>query len=120
MNRLKRHIACLLCGILIIPIAYQSVHKIWHHAHGYEYRVKPCHGHESGTASGTELWAGTQSYISCPVCEYKFSVNDLPKVYLFVTEITPLTSIETAREIRLFYQQYAFVRSPRAPPASVS
>ena len=120
MIRLKKHIAFLLFGIFIFPIVFQSVHIVWHHSHVY----KCAHNHGLQAASKTDFHSNgenvSEKQTTCPICEYQFSINELPNIATFnaVIPVFPYSYNEVATQQQ--YRQAFSDKTPRAPPVFVS
>lgn len=114
----RKNIAILLAAILVFPIGFQSFHVLSHHSGKHqEY-----HEHD---ARGTRLPAQemmlivmykVQDHEHCPVCEFQFSVNDLPKVSVFRVLAPRISRLYTEKATRQANNQDFPVKSPRAPP----
>jgi hypothetical protein len=52
----------------------------------------------------------------CPICEYHFPLNVVPEVSLYQCKNTFIESSITELQIRLPFQQFVSIKSPRAPP----
>jgi hypothetical protein len=118
--RLHKNIAVLLLGIFIFPITFQSFHIVWHQSHGYRSNLKWYHAEITKRPSQTDLKTAQQKDQPCSICEYQFSINDLPELTIF-RSITPvIESSLNELEIQLPFQQTFSIKSPRAPPAIYS
>jgi len=109
----------MLFGIFFFPILFQSIHIVWHHSHDYKCEHQLCHTESSDKDSNNNSVNISQHEKICPICEYQFSINDLPRV-LFSKAIVPLY-ICTLFEINKQQQnkQIFTDKSPRAPPIIV-
>ena len=115
MNSFKQHIALVLLVIFTFPIAYQPYHMVMHHSADTECHHHCCHA-EPARTSGILLEPYSAEDENCPICDYHFPVNDLPKLSLFSTvERLLLTSISDS-EIEQIRQQIISTKSPRGPP----
>ena len=116
MIRLNKNIAILLLGIFIFPITFQSFHIVWHHSHGYQDNHKLYHVEVTEKPSQADIRTASQKDKHCPICEYKFLINDLPKVPIF-RSITPVIECSLNElEIQLPFQQLFLIKAPRSPP----
>ena len=120
MIRLRKHIAFLLFGIFFIPNVFQSVHIVWHHSHGYKCE----HNHCFQTITKTDFHSNGENVSekekTCPICEYQFSINDLPKISFFSPVIPAIVSIYNEITTQQQYKQVFSDKTPRAPPVDIS
>lgn len=120
MINLRKHIVFLLFGIFFFPIVFQSVHIIWHHSHGYKCE----HNHYSQTITSKDLHQNSKNVSEkekvCLICEYHFSINDLPNISFF-NAVIPVCECTYNKVVA--HQQYKQVfsdKTPRAPPILIS
>lgn len=120
MIKLRKHIAFILFGIFFFPILFQSVHIVWHHSNGY----KSEHNHCFQPITNKGLYSNGENLSekekTCPICEYQFSINDLPKISLFKADIPVLAFIYIEATTKQQYKQVFSDKTPRAPPIFVS
>lgn len=120
MIKLRKHIALLLFGIFFFPILFQLFHIVWHHSHGYKCEHTLC----SQTITNTDFYSTgdniSENEKTCPICEYQFSINDLPKISFFnaVIPVFACTYNEVATQQQ--YKQVFSDKTPRAPPVLIS
>jgi hypothetical protein len=118
--RLRKHIALLLFGIFFFPIIYQTVHIVWHHSHGYTCEHNQCFQ----TITNKDLHLNgeniSQKENTCPICEYQFSINDLPKISFFNAVIPEFSCVFNEIATQKQYKQVFTDKSPRAPPVLTS
>ena len=123
MPGFKRHIVILLVGIFIFPLAYQPWHVVWHHSqelcsqHGCCQLNAEHSAKEAVGCDGPVLNPTPEKEEPCPICDYHFPVNILPKFFYYPTNNLVAESAVTDLKIRLPFQQVTSVKSPRAPPA---
>lgn len=120
MISLRKHIAISLFGIFFYSIIFQSIHIVWHHSHGYKsecqlidketYDIDPC----------TFPKKIAQWEKKCPICEYKFSINDLPELSSFRSIIPGFTCSFKEIATQQHYKRVFLEKSPRAPPVLIS
>ena len=118
MIKLRKHIALLLFGILFFPILFQSLHIVWHHSHGYKCKPTLCSQTITTTDSHSNNKYVAEEENTCPICEYQFSTNDLPKISFFNPEIPAIACnyIKIANQQQ--YKQFFSDKTPRAPPVN--
>nr|WP_321357304.1 hypothetical protein [uncultured Draconibacterium sp.] len=117
MKSLKIHIAFLLLGIFVFPIAYQPYHIVRHHSEKTDCHHPSCHL-KYEKPDGLVLDINTDGYESCPICDYHFPVNDLPRP-LFYTPVIPIVQNSLVEiEIKRACKQVISSKTPRAPPAN--
>ncbi len=117
MLKFKRHIVIILLGLFVFPIVFQSLHIVWHHSHDYKCNHILCHIQQTGQNIQAEINTASQKDNHCPICEYQFSINDLPKIFLFSTNTLLIDSFLKKLELQFYFQQLITIKSPRAPPA---
>lgn len=120
MIKLRKHIALLLFGIFFFPILFQSFHIVWHHSHGYKCEHNLCSQTITNTCFHSNDKNVSEKEKTCPICEYQFSINDLPKISFFnaVIPVFACTYNEVATQQQ--YKQVFSDKTPRAPPVLIS
>ena len=106
MYKGEKHIAISFLLVFLLPILYQPVHILEHHSQ----RSDCClgNGYEDGVA--------VQKDNHCYICEYEFTVTnlpvefDIPFIEAFVRELIP------AKIKDIFSFELILHTSPRAPP----
>ena len=116
MIRLNKNIAIFLLGIFIFPITFQAFHIIWHHSHDYHGHHKLYQVEVTKKPFQTDIRAASQKKKHCPICNYEFSINDLPKVFIFRSINLVIESSLNKLELQLPFQQAISIKVPRAPP----
>nr|WP_319267722.1 hypothetical protein [uncultured Draconibacterium sp.] len=115
MSRIKVHIALVLLGIFIFPIAYQPYHIVRHHSIKADCHHHCCHLQDE-EPDGVIFDISTDGYENCPICDYHFPVNDLPR-HLFFSPVIPLSQSSLVEiEIKRACKQVISSKTPRAPP----
>lgn len=120
MIRLRKIIASFLFVIFFFPITFQSIHIVWHHSHGYKCDHHLCHQKISDKDFHTDGENISEAEKACLLCEYQFSINDLPGISVFSLVIPVFTCIYSENAKEQQYKQVFSDKTPRAPPASVS
>jgi hypothetical protein len=118
--RFKKHIAYLLFGIFFFPILFQSVHIVWHKSKANKNEHHCCHSEACDKDSSEKTENISQKEDVCQICEFHFSLNDLPTISIFSSVIPAFTcslNVETSRQ---YYRQDLIKKSPRAPPIFIS
>jgi len=119
--KLRKHIAFLLFGIFLFPIIFQTIHIVEHHSHAH----KSDHNHSLKTVTNSYSHSEGENLFQkekiCPICEYQFSINDLPSITLFnaaapVLLLSAYNAVATEQHYRHVFSE----KTPRAPPVSVS
>nr|WP_319512471.1 hypothetical protein [uncultured Draconibacterium sp.] len=72
---------------------------------------------EHNEPDGVLIHTSTDVYESCPICDYHFPVNELPRLLFFKpgTQIVQHSLPET--KIKQACKQVVSTKTPRAPPA---
>ena len=106
----------MLFGIFFFPITFQQVHIVWHHAHGYKggHRDFSVELHDKGANKNTENISKKEKL--CPIGEYQFSINDLPKLSFFSSKIPAIACIYNDIAALQQYKEVFSAKPPRAPP----
>lgn len=119
MADLKKHIAVLLFGIFIFPLAFQPLHVLMHHTQV----AHDCHSccetkldkKESVKLAIIETASAEEE--ACAICDYHFPLNIIAKNVI-------CHNIKVVVECKLFrlnkqlpFLQVISVKSPRGPPA---
>lgn len=123
MQGLKRHIVILLVVIFIFPLAYQPWHVLQHYSQKSNCHHDCCHlnmGHSGGKVAysyGEDINAASEKEEPCPICNYHFPINVLPTIFHYQSNNTVAENAISDLKVRLPFQQFTSVKSPRAPPA---
>lgn len=112
----KKYIVLFLLGIFLFPILFQSIHIVYHHKHE--------HGFENQTInksfSENDVCLTTTDALlhqnECIICDYQFSINDLPDTAVFRTISSKIISLLDEKIINPYYHQNFSKKTPRAPP----
>ena len=120
MIRLRKYIAFLLFGIFFFSITFQSIHIVWHHSHGYKCEHHLCHSELSDKDSQRKSESISEEEKNCPICEYQFSINDLPKTSFFGSVTPVFTKINNELAAHQQYNKVFLEKTPRAPPVFIS
>jgi len=116
MTQERKHIAILLYWIFIFPIVFQSFHIVVHHSHTDLHNHELCNHHLPKQSISYDYVIESQHDQSCPICDYQFSINDLPNI-LFLASVVPLKKgILNELEVHFPFQTLFSHKSPRAPP----
>jgi len=106
--------------IFIFPIVFQAIHIVWHHTHGYAKPHNVCHSFAPVKTAQSGASIEIQHDELCALCEYKISVNEVPKANAY-RSIEPVSHQLSERlEIQLRFFPFYSAKSPRAPPASIA
>lgn len=109
MYKGEKYIAISFLLVFLLPIIYQPVHTIGHHSYKHNCSITSSPGAEQG-------YPVFQKNEHCYICEYEFTVTDLPDefnipfVEIFLNELTP------AKVQDIFSFDVILHTSPRAPP----
>jgi hypothetical protein len=107
----EKHIAVSFLLVFLLPVVYQPVHILGHHRHKYDCCVEFPHETKLGTPS-------FQNNEHCYVCEYEFTVTNLPDEFSIpYTEIF-LDELKLEKTQNTFPYEVILHTSPRAPPFS--
>jgi len=116
LHNIKKHIAILLIGIFIFPLLFQPLHVLLHH----KYHPFLCANTSFETVfvgESTDLhFHQTDKNERCPICDYHFSLNQLPPVIVSVAVVPLLMSTVHEKNISASIVEFNSVKSPRAPP----
>jgi len=102
-----------------LPVVFQAVHQLQHYPHHNH-----CNGcdHICQTQSQKEASSHGDFFTidkeskSCPVCDYKFSINDIPFAEFLSTIIAAKKEDIHERKTATPFQSVFSDTSPRAPP----
>ena len=115
LMKFNKHIATLLLGLFISPIIFQSVHIVWHHSHS----VADNH-HVDNVIDNQRLQGEAKSVLTednhCPICEYKFSIHNLPAIFVFEANLAIIKGIQNETAETLLHQEVYSTKSSRGPP----
>ncbi|GEM_PF-1481409 len=112
----RKHITFLIFGIFFFPIIFQSVHIVWHHSQGYKCQHYRCFSKIVNADSHSNTKNVSEKEKICPICEYRFSINDLPKIFLFNATIAGFSHIYVEIIKPQQYKRFFSDKTPRAPP----
>jgi hypothetical protein len=114
--KFRKHIAIILIGIFIFPVAFQSVHIVRHHGHEHSACLHICKIHSEYQGSYIQT---PEKDKHCPICEYKFAINNLPSVSVYEANIPIIKLALDETIIGHPYLEVIESKSPRAPPLSL-
>jgi len=120
LTELKKYIVFLLFGIFFFPILFQSIHIVWHHSHGHDGKHHVFNHETSDKGFHANRENISEEEETCPICEYQFSINDLPAISIFSLEIPVYPCIYNKIITRQQYKQVFSDKTPRAPPVLTS
>lgn len=117
MIKLNKHIAIVLLGIFIFPIFFQSIHIAYHNSHRY--------GNSSGEEGHFDHFESIKnikvplldSEEKCLICEYNFSINNIPEICFFEIHILKADMDYMDAVIHQFKPRILSKKSLRAPPS---
>jgi hypothetical protein len=118
LNPIKKNISVILLGLFIFPFVFQFVHVLVRHSHQHccgsvcQITVLPI-------GSTINMVAPVEKQPVCPVCEYHFPINNLPKLHYFAVLRVPTAAHFTDFSITIYHAEPQHRKSPRAPPSSV-
>ncbi len=116
----RKHIALLLFGIFFFPILFQSFHIVWHYLHDHKRE----HSHCSQAITNTDFHSNNKTVSEkekvCPICEYQFSINNLPKISFPNPAIPEIARNYIEITYQQHYKQIFSDKTPRAPPVFIS
>ncbi|MDD2962313.1 MAG: hypothetical protein PHU33_00055 [Bacteroidales bacterium] len=119
MTTLQKHIALWLFGIFSFPILFQSGHTVLHHLHGYRHTQHQCMLCSTGRPDPTSCAfdeEGDHGEGVCPICEYQFSINQLPEATAFDPVVPMFFCNQCQSVVPSYYRPNHTTKSPRAPP----
>lgn len=118
MIKLRKHITFLLFGVLVFPILFQSVHIVWHNSQTNKNHYCQKETCDNDSADKTENISQEEDV--CQICEYQFSLNDVPNIFIFRPILPEIASTLTGIAAPQQYNQVFSEKSPRAPPVLIS
>jgi hypothetical protein len=108
----RKHIAIILLGMFIFPVVFQQFHIIRHHSHDQGAGILVIN---QDSPDCTKVSCQRKD-CHCPLCEYKFSIINMPDVFFFNAAINIIEGIEaesaSSRPLQIPFSS----ASPRAPP----
>ncbi len=118
MKKFKKHIVVFLLGIFVFPIIFQSIHIVWHHTHAVLHNenvsiIENCNIHNN------EIVLISDNIEHCAICEYEFSVNNVPNGFYFDTVLLFIKDLVNQNIVNKALQQIFSFKTPRAPPSSI-
>lgn len=120
MIRQQKHIAIFLFGIFFFSITFQTLHIVWHHSHGYHDKHFVTLPETSNKFSLSNAATLSQKEEVCPICEYRFSINDLPQFPIYRSFVPVFACSFNEIATKQQYKHTFPVKSPRAPPVFIS
>lgn len=124
MFKNKQHIKLFFLIVFSFSLIYKHVHVLQHKSEDYQ-TICCSHKHkcESKTINNINLqdtFAENNNTDRCPICEYQFTINNLPKTSFF-NIVIPVISFNYADITKQQqYKQTFSDKTPRAPPIYVS
>ncbi len=112
------HIAFVLLLGFIYPIAFQPFHIYTHKKQSSELH-EHCNHHiviSNNSNEGYHLNESDEAQQQCLICEYHFSVNELPLFFVFECSVPTFKHHYLQSVIAQIYQCVISFKSPRAPP----
>lgn len=116
---LRKHIALWLVGIFSFPIFFQPVHPVSHHLHGYTHAAHHCSlctPERPTPVSCAFDEEDADGEGACPICEYQFSINELPKAAAFSPVVPEIPCCRNMAATSQYFRQERTTKIPRAPP----
>lgn len=112
-KQVKLSITVLLIWLFAFPILFQSAHIAWHRAGDC---VHHCHIFPDNQSTNAVLY---QSDEHCSICDFQFTVNDVPKQFVLESIAQHIVLLTIFQE-NPAYQTVSLQQSPRAPPVQLS
>lgn len=106
MYKGEKHIVISLLLVLLLPVVYQPLHILKHHSHLNGCWSNSCH----------ENKAAFQKNNHCFICEYEFTVTNLPGVFHNPFVDASVSELIPAKIQGIFSFEVIRHTSPRAPP----
>lgn len=107
----SKHIAISFLLMFIVPIIYQPIHIIQHHSH------KKCDGNHSAYQTKNDSRnSGLKKINHCYICEFEFTVTDLPNKEVPIFSEICFSELIIASEQNSFNSISIHLVCPRAPP----
>lgn len=113
---LRKHIALLLLGMFIFPIAYQSVHVVWYHPHSFICEHNHCQQTTAEKNTHTNGHKVSDEKSKCPICAYQFLKNEMPQRFLFNSTLPAIACNYIPIGKQQPYKEVFSDKTPRAPP----
>lgn len=114
--KFNKHTATLLLGLFLFPIIFQSIHIAWHHSQSVadNHHIKNSTNSQGSQSNAISVLTENDQ---CPICEYEFSIHNLPAIFVFETILPMLKGIENeTAEPQLHLEVYS-TKSSRGPPS---
>jgi len=114
--QIRTHISFFLFWIFFTPILFQSIHIVWHHSDAHQCEHHLCISEASDQmlkADDTQL---SEKEEKCPICEYEFPINNIPKVSSYDASLPIFSSLYTKTLTQKQFIKVISKRNPRAPP----
>lgn len=105
----------MLLGIFVFPIAYQPYHTVRHHSEKADCHHE-CYQLTYEKTEGLVIDANTDGDEPCPICDYHFPVNDLPKPLFYIPATPVVQGAVAEKDIKPAFKQVISIKTPRAPP----
>ena len=103
-----------MVGLVFIPILFQPVHVVWHFSIGHANEPHCCHFETSDKNSCSESIQPEE--VHCLLCEFEFSINDLPEISCPKIVIPVFVFIYNEIATQQYFKQVFTDKTPRAPP----
>lgn len=109
MFRLEKHIAVSFLLVFLLPIVYQPAHTIRHRSQKHHSCAKNSHKKQQNNPD-------FQKNEHCYICEYEFTVTDLPTEFNIPFTEVFLNKLKPVKVQNIFSIDIILHTSPRAPP----
>ena len=120
MTGTKKHIAAFVIAIFFFPIAFQSLHIVWHHSHDGKCERPVFLQKTFDAESAVNKKNISANKDACPICDYQFSILDVPEIACFSSVIPANARIRNEIATPQQYQHFFSDKTPRAPPVVIS
>ena len=111
MYKGEKYIAISFLLVFLLPVAYQPIHFVEHHTSKHDCSSGFCKiavpGHPVFQKDG-----------HCFICDFEFTVSDLPEEYDTPFVENSLNDLKPAKVQDIFSFEVILHTSPRAPPFS--
>lgn len=122
MMHIKKHTALFFLLVFTVPVIYQTVHILQHHAnHDIHHACENHHEEQEKTSNipedtNTLYFISTSNEKQCVICEYTFTINQIPVIYQLAASTSHSIEIKSNyKNVNHSWFELSAI-SPRAPP----
>ncbi|MCG8698185.1 MAG: hypothetical protein MI922_09035 [Bacteroidales bacterium] len=122
MLKHKKQISLILILVFTFPVIYQQAHVVYHHILSHIHNS--CNHHHCSQDKVKTVNLLTSSYSEktknekCAICDYKFTVNQMPVDFQFDNSINSYSELNLKFTEENFGYVFILAKSSRAPPTN--